>query len=244
MTMSDKSRTELPPGGVCLSVPHIYQMEDWDCGLACSRMILKFIHPETDDESPKFDEICKKLGFGESIWTIDLAHLMVQFNVKHQLYTITLGVDPTYQEVDYYINVMKSEFVSEQQRVNNLFASAARRGIQVEKRSVTIAEIEHHLCGQNPAIVLVDNTILQCEWCRSESNWQKGCGDCFPLSHSRKGGSFVGHFIVLCGFDKTKNRFLYRNPGISQELCCCSFSNLDEARQSHGTDEDILFIYR
>ncbi|XP_038074917.1 protein GUCD1-like isoform X2 [Patiria miniata] len=240
--MGDKA--DVPQDGICLKIQHIHQGEDWDCGLACAKMILRFLHPEFEDGPASFDDICERLGFGESIWTVDLAHLMVQYNVKHQLYTITLGVDPTYQEVAFYNEAIKTEFTTEQERVNDLFASAASKGIQVEKRSVTNAEIVSHVSGHNPAIVLVDNTILQCERCKPSQKHGEGCADCFSFCDTGRGGGYVGHFIVLCGLDLTKNHFLYRNPGILEELCCCSFTNLDEARRSHGTDEDILFIYR
>lgn len=48
----------------------------------------------------------------------------------------------------------------------------------------------------------------------------------------------VGHFIVLIGYDPTEDLFIYRDPAANDEFCTISADDLDEARQSEGTDHD------
>jgi len=39
-----------------------------------------------------------KKAFIFSVWTIDLAHIMKEYDVKHKLCTITAGVDKSYSK--------------------------------------------------------------------------------------------------------------------------------------------------
>ena len=54
---------------------------------------------------------------------------------------------------------------------------------------------------------------------------------------------YLGHFIVLIGYDEARRVFVYRNPSSDLNISFTSFENLERARLSFGTDEDILFIY-
>lgn len=83
---------------VLLNVPVIRQLYHWDCGLACSRMVLKYLHPVSEKE---FQRACCELKMTESVWTIDLAYLMCQLGVKHCFYTQTLGVDKGFKNQVY-----------------------------------------------------------------------------------------------------------------------------------------------
>lgn len=47
--------------------------------------------------------------------------------------------------------------------------------------------------------------------------------------------------IKLCSVFRFNVR---SNFFITTELCCLSFSAFEKARQAHGTDEDIILIYR
>ncbi|XP_071789942.1 protein GUCD1-like isoform X1 [Asterias amurensis] len=237
--------TDASADSVFVNVPHIIQSEDWDCGLACVKMILSYINPAFKDKQEDFNVICDKLNFSKSVWTIDLANILVEFNVKHQLYTITLEVDPSYEDLGFYHEFIAEDFVTEQHRINKLFKSASSLGIKADKGQVTHEEIVNHLSNQNPAVVLIDDTVLHCQECSARSVEELGCGlECLTLFNKDKEQGYIGHFIVLCGYDKMKQHFLYRNPGIESELCACTFSNLEEARRSRGTDEDILFVYQ
>lgn len=53
----------------------------------------------------------------------------------------------------------------------------------------------------------------------------------------------IGHFIVLIGYDPTEDLFIYRDPAANDEFCTISADDLDDARQSEGTDHDWYVIF-
>ncbi|XP_039628069.1 protein GUCD1 [Polypterus senegalus] len=218
-----------------LHVPVIRQQYHWDCGLACSRMVLRYLHPVDEEE---FQNACWELKLTESVWTIDLAYLLCLLGVKHRFCTQTLGVDKNYRNQSFY----KKHFETEEDRVNELFNKADSNGVVVEKCSVTIQEIQNHLIQGHVAIVLVNAVLLVCDLC---STPVKYC--CFlPVGQKcfcRK-PDYQGHFIVVCGFNGATNSIYYNNPAYSDRVCCTSISNFEESRKSYGTDEDILFAYK
>ncbi|XP_051951076.1 protein GUCD1-like [Xyrauchen texanus] len=220
---------------VMLNVPVIRQQYHWDCGLACSRMVLEYLHPVSEEE---FQGACLDLEFTESVWTIDLAYLMCKLGVRHRFCTQTLGVDKGFRNQSFY----KKHFDTEEDRVNELFLKAESKGVVVKKGSLTVQEIQSHLEQGNVAIVLVNAMVLVCELC---STPVKYC--CFlPVGQKcfcRK-PDYQGHFVVVCGFNHKTGSIFYNNPAYSDRVCCTSFSNFEEARRSYGTDEDILFIYK
>jgi len=55
--------------------------------------------------------------------------------------------------------------------------------------------------------------------------------------------SFMGHFIMVIGFDNEKELIFYRNSSCNEILSYTGFSSFEIARKSYGTDQDILFIY-
>ncbi|ESO97322.1 hypothetical protein LOTGIDRAFT_203742 [Lottia gigantea] len=214
----------------CIDVPHIKQIYTWDCGLACASMILKYLNiPFTSNDIYNI-QVKDLLRCGENVWTIDLAYLMKHYGVSHQLYTITLGANQQFAQSSYYL----SNFTKDEDRINNMFEKAGENGVKVEKRSISIEDIIDHIKNNNLAICLIDWLKLDCLWCS-----KKLCFCCFDICSS----PYVGHFVVICGYDLLKKHIYYKNPNTSTELCCCSFSHFDKARQAFGTDEDILLIY-
>ncbi|XP_077804747.1 protein GUCD1 isoform X3 [Macaca mulatta] len=116
-----------PPGDfVQLPVPVIQQLYHWDCGLACSRMVLRYLGQLDDSE---FERALQELQLTRSIWTIDLAYLMHHFGVRHRFCTQTLGVDKGYKNQSFY----RKHFDTEETRVNQLFAQAKACKVLVEK---------------------------------------------------------------------------------------------------------------
>ncbi|XP_072163560.1 protein GUCD1-like [Diadema setosum] len=245
-----------------IDVPHILQNKEWDCGLACTRMILRYCDILSgDDDEEKLELACKTVGIHQSVWTIDIAHLMAHFGIKHQFFTITLGVDPTYSSVGFY-NSDYCNFSEEEIRINHLFRNAAEEGISVQKKSLEREEILSELDDGHPAIVLVDANILHCDGCHRyqfssqdsevEDESSNVISDCLSNCFQHEGGDtegeeekgYAGHFVVICGLDQEKKHIFHKNPARSCDTCCCSFDNFDLARRSHGTDEDILFIHR
>jgi len=72
----------------------------------------------------------------------------------------------------------------------------------------------------------------------------------YPLVHLNLGiklknryqCSYQGHYVVLVGVDTETKEILYRNPTLKDHICYMSFSSLEEARTSYGTDEDLIFV--
>ncbi|XP_047920023.2 protein GUCD1 [Anser cygnoides] len=225
-----------PPPVECvqLKVPIIQQLYHWDCGLACSRMVLQYLNHLDNDE---FQKAIQELQLTKSIWTIDLAYLMRHFGVKHKFCTQTLGVDKGYKNQSFY----RKHFDTEENRVNQLFAQAKACKVLVEKCTVTVQDIQKHLSQGHVAIVLVNAVLLLCDLCSSPVKY---C--CFlPIGQKCfcRNPDYQGHFIVLCGYNKASGSIYYNNPAYADRTCCTSISNFEEARTSYGTDEDILFIY-
>lgn len=79
--------------------------------------------------------------------------------------------------------------------------------------SVTVQEIQSHLEQGNVAIVLVNAVVLTCELCSSPVKY---C--CFlPVGQKcfcRK-PEYQGHFVVVCGFNRTTENIFYNNPAYS-----------------------------
>ncbi|KAG3278796.1 guanylyl cyclase domain containing 1, transcript variant X3 [Ictidomys tridecemlineatus] len=219
---------------VQLPVPIIQQLYHWDCGLACSRMVLRYLGQLDDGE---FESALQELRLTRSIWTIDLAYLMRHFGVRHRFCTQTLGVDKGYKNQSFY----RKHFDTEETRVNQLFAEAKACKVLVEKCTVSVQDIQAHLAQGHVAIVLVNSGVLHCDLCSSPVKY---C--CFaPRGHRCfcRTPDYQGHFIVLRGYNRATGCIFYNNPAYADRMCSTSVSNFEEARTSYGTDEDILFVY-
>ncbi|XP_055308583.1 protein GUCD1-like isoform X2 [Sitodiplosis mosellana] len=82
------------------SVVHYQQRTDWDCGISCVMMMLT--RRQRQDFLRNFNRVCEEEGFGNSTWTIDLCYLLRRFDIRHIYTTITVGVNPTFRNHDYY----------------------------------------------------------------------------------------------------------------------------------------------
>lgn len=72
-------------------IVHVGQKDNWDCGLACSMMILQAANVTT----PR-NRLIQSIG--RSIWTVDILNLLLKNDVQAHMYTITKGVDVNLQE--------------------------------------------------------------------------------------------------------------------------------------------------
>nr|XP_031298197.1 protein GUCD1 isoform X2 [Camelus dromedarius] len=205
--MRTEAEAEGPPlesgDFVQLPVPIIQQLYHWDCGLACSRMVLRYLGQLDDSE---FESALRELRLTKSIWTIDLAYLMRHFGVRHRFCTQTLGVDKGYKNQSFY----RKHFDTEETRVNQLFAQAKACKVLVEKCTVSVQDIQAHLAQGHVAIVLVNSGVLHCDLCSSPVKY---C--CFAPSGHRcfcRTPDYQGHFIVLRGYNRATGCIFYNNP--------------------------------
>merc|ERR1712150_257969 len=173
-----------------------------------------------DRISSDLEKVCQNEGFGHSTWTIDLAYLLKNFapQLKFSYTTITIGVDQSYMNQEFYNKILNRD----SRRVQDRFDTAQTNGIEVTEKSVTIQDIVQHISDSGTCIVLTN-------------------ANCFLLRHCG-GNAYQGHYVLAVGYDIPKKRLYYRNPSLRDRVCVMSFDHFDEARNSYGTDEDVIFV--
>ena len=193
--------------GTSSDVPHVRQTHDWDCGLACALMVLKALvrRADADPNTSAHARLPRSHGARradlptlrrrcptQSVWTIDLAHLLRSFHPLCDVafYTVTLGANPAFCQERFYRDSIKND----EARVARLFAGAAAAGIFVQKRSVCLRNVKRWAASAEwILIVLVDKRALafaperereEREACERERAGAEGPGS----SHETRGG--------------------------------------------------------
>uniref|UniRef100_A0A2N9JAZ2 Guanylyl cyclase n=1 Tax=Fagus sylvatica TaxID=28930 RepID=A0A2N9JAZ2_FAGSY len=212
------------PRSCFAEVPHINQLNSWDCGLACVLMVLRTLGITTCEFQTLMDLCCTT-----SIWTVDLAYLLHKFAVRFSFFTITVGANPNYSVETFY----KEQLPNDQGRIDMLFIKAREAGINIECRSISGDDISCLiLSGKYIAIALVDQYKLSQPWPENLS-----VSDFFGSN-----SSYTGHYIVICGYDSDADEFEIRDPASCRKHERVSSKCLEEARKCFGTDEDLLLI--
>lgn len=200
---------------------HQQQKDNWDCGPTCVFMICK-----QHQLHLKYEDILKKVGT-KSVWTIDLMYLLHRINIPSLMTTDMIGMSNDYKENSFYAD----EWDADETRVMQLFRNASREGIKIENRKVSIDELKSLLYKGHRIILLCDRRYIQCKKCTilfGLMNWIQT--------------SFIGHFIVLVGITVV-GTFIYSDPASNEEYCYITEEDLDKARKSFGTDQDMIDIF-
>jgi hypothetical protein len=220
--------------------PHIQQSTKDNCGLTAVKMILQGL--EID-----YNEPFSKLTFAEvdAEWTIHLAYILAHHSVKDfTMYTEFVGVNwSLYQN---------------KTNVHELFANAASSNIRVVPVVVSSDNLKRFLnLRQYACILLVNLSLLDCMLCDSFFDQASSAGSNAPLLPSKLAclgwlsfckfkrptcDDFVGHFIVLIGYDAELDVFYYRDPGKTVARCAIKADVLDLARSCPGTDNDVIIV--
>ncbi|CEP13011.1 hypothetical protein [Parasitella parasitica] len=200
-------------------IPHIVQQTkdtNWDCGLACIVMTLRGLGFNVN-----LEDMARQCPVN-SVWTIDLAFLLRNYVHDFTYYTSYLGSRKEYQDQKFY----QDDFDEDEKRVNKLM--------------LPLDDYKRFLyCKKFAIITLVNARLLKCQLCRRHRGCLGSvCGQLDVLLERFKGNEYLGHFVVLIGYDPTEDLFIYRDPAASDEFCTISADDLDEARQSEGTDHD------
>ncbi|KAJ4979812.1 hypothetical protein NE237_010592 [Protea cynaroides] len=212
------------PGSHFVEVPHISQLYNWDCGLACVSMVLRTLGIEHCDLHNLGNLCCTT-----SVWTVDLAYLLQKFSVSFCFFTITLGANPNFCVETFY----KEQLPNDLLRVDGLFQQALEAGISIQCRSISGEEISILiLSGKYIVIALVDQYKMGRSWLEDV---------CVSGFYGGDSG-YTGHYIVLCGYDADRDEFEIRDPASHRKSSRISLQCLDEARKSFGTDEDLILI--
>ncbi|XP_058109384.1 guanylyl cyclase 1 isoform X2 [Magnolia sinica] len=207
-----------------VKVPHVHQLRNWDCGLACVLMVLRTLGVDHCDIH-SLGKLCSTT----SIWTVDLAYLLHKFSVSFSFLTVTLGANPKFSVETFY----KEQLPNDLGRVDGLFQKALEAGINIECRSISSEEISVLiLSGRYIAVALVDKYKLSRSWLE---------GICISGCYGGTSG-YTGHYVVICGYDADVDEFEIRDPASCRKCERVSLECLEEARKSFGTDEDILLV--
>ncbi|KAK9813421.1 hypothetical protein WJX73_007592 [Symbiochloris irregularis] len=213
----------LVPGIRFRPVPHVEQRFSWDCGLACTLMVLQAAGIGAETLS-SLHRRCRT----SSIWTIDLAHLLRHFHIHVQFLTQMVGANPAYADERFYMEQLQEDTV----RVRHLFETASAKGIDLQCRSISAEELGKFLAiDGHVAIVLLDKGILTGSKAAVQAR-----------SCEQSESSYAGHYVVLTGFLPTSDRFLMLDPALEPAALPVSSTALDAARKAFGTDEDLLLI--
>ena len=185
---ADASRASTSGAGVD-DVPHVRQMHNWDCGLACVLASLRSMRCDPALDLPHLKALCPTT----SIWTVDLAHLLRRFGVDVSFFTITLGANPEYAAESFY----RDSLADDGARVDALFRGAERAGVQLARRSVHMRSLRRWAAdGRWLIIVLVDKRALGPNGIRKTSRTGRsprdgdGRGDGDDAARVFEGGGF------------------------------------------------------
>ncbi|GJD08933.1 Protein GUCD1 [Galdieria sulphuraria] len=226
-------------------VPHWRQRFCWDCGVACSYMILRYYGLQVP-----VNELYEKL-WTQSVWTIDLVLLLHSYGLQLTYYTVTWGVRLEYSKQEFY----QPHFQEDRVRVQRLFGVAKSQNLKILRQSVSLEELKKRLkrdclvrkysnntVFQKNAekgellLLLVDKRLLKCKLCQRKTSalsWFKKL--CFP--------GFLGHYIILWGYCPRKDIFWYSDPASCQRFCIVRSDVLELCRKSYGTDEDLIVVH-
>jgi Guanylylate cyclase len=184
-----------------LPLVHFTQQYDWDCGIACVMMALN--RRQRQHFLTHFEAICQEEQFGHSTWTIDLCFLLRRYNKRHKFNTKVVGVNRAYQTASYYQNSLAKD----ENRILEKFQLAPLHDIPVDQKTVDYPRLIEHLTRSGPIILLVNAHLLICDLCKT-NKLSKELLSCFPVNRNK----YAGHYVIMCGFNLTAGKFLYRNP--------------------------------
>ncbi|KAI8084621.1 Guanylyl cyclase [Halteromyces radiatus] len=215
-------------------VPHVMQNTNWDCGLACVAMLLGGMNLNLT-----LNELMQQCAV-ESVWTIDLAFLLRKYVGDFTYYTSYFGSRKEYQDDSFY----QANFDQDELRVNRLFSIAKSSSIHVVRMVLPLDDFKRFLyCKKFAMITLVNARFLNCPICKEhQSCVLSACGQLNSFMEKVKGNDYLGHFVVLIGYDPNEDMFIYRDPAVEDKFCVISAKDLDHARQAEGTDHDCIVI--
>ena len=224
------------PASSGLHVEKEKQKESWDCGLACTQMVLGVL----GDAKPSQPSLAQRVD-GNSVWTIDLAYLLREYGVEVQYLTTALEVDESeYSGSAFYA----PSLAKDARRVNRLLRVAASEGVDVEHRSLTAAELWNLMSEEETLVIaLVDARTLHKRVVPTQRGAKQAATSSAAAASSLAADSeFMGHYVLLLGLDDERGGFLINDPARDDERTFIHADALEAARHAKGTDEDLLLI--
>ncbi|GAX83634.1 hypothetical protein CEUSTIGMA_g11058.t1 [Chlamydomonas eustigma] len=228
------------------TVPHCKQHFSWDCGLACVFMVVKAFNaaalqstPQVSDPHESDYDKLRELCPTTSIWTVDLAHLLRRLGLEVCFLTKTLGPNPAYANEGFYMEHLQEDEL----RVSQLFSEANTAGIALHQRSLSSQELQEvAVTGACLVIALVDKRKLDPWLLTADLLCPTLLGGSEKGSSCEGDGGYTGHYVLIVGFDISRQEFIVHDPAAPVSELRVSASALDLARRSFGTDEDLLIV--
>jgi len=216
------------------TIPHVRQSFNWDCGFACTEMVLRALGvPAAECSLPQLRSVVGPSS--TSIWTVDLAYALHAFGVRFRFLTATLGVDPAYKAEPFYKPTLDADAL----RVNELFDKADQHKIAIENKSVAEEDFVNLLRKQEQLVMaLVDRRYLY----RSAFTSGGGVSGLIDSCLSYCFSGYVGHYVLVLKYDDVRDGFLLHDPAKGPETIFVPSRDLHTARRCHGTDEDLVII--
>lgn len=107
---------------------HVYVAQEfnWDCGVACCRMVQKWYHGRMAIlKGTPVDEVTMLRA--NPLWTIEIFALLREAGVKSSMHTLTLGISEHHQHYEWYTRYMENDI----ERVNKCFKFVEEKGYHV-----------------------------------------------------------------------------------------------------------------
>ena len=166
--------------------------------------------------------------------TVDLVYLLREYGTHFRFLTTTLGVNPDYKHEAFYRATLDADSL----RVSELFSSATSNDISIERRSLSDAELRTLMRPHDSLIMaLVDRRHLYRQSNDSVTGFVENL-----FAHCFSGGGYVGHYVLITGFDESRDGFYIKDPAKPVDGLFVRSENLNLARRAHGTDEDLIVI--
>jgi len=238
-------------------IKHFKQRYEWDCGLACLKSIIWFINNSSNNEiintttTTIEDGELESILNTKSIWSIDLSNVLNFYDIKHRFTTNSPFVNDSHANLTFY----QDDWQEDSTRVQNLFNETLKHNrdslnIISSPRQLPITMIIDHIKLNQPIILLVDSCCLSCHSCHRHNNNNNNFSfSSLTLSTDSHNSSsnddtiFMGHFIILIGFDESLDQIIYIDPSSKDDRCIMNSKDIDRARLKPGTDMDTIFIY-
>lgn len=66
--------------------------------------------------------------------------------------------------------------------------------------------------------------------------------DCNTLGKTDGNASYVGHYILIYGYNSSLDLYYAKDPAKDEEVSEISSDTMENARKVYGTDEDLVFV--
>jgi len=194
-----------------------YEQESNECGAICLKMVLEYF-----GRGYSVLEL-KKLIASDSTgctWAIGLVKAAASLGFKVDFYATYLGVNIENYNLMYYVTQIDG-YENSRKKVEIMIKNVSKNPkVKLIETSLTLDEILNKI--SNNCVVI------------SEINWSTVI--------NQKG--YLGHFVVIVGYDK-KYVYIHQSlPGNSQPYFPIKRKVFNKARIQLGTDQNLIFIYR